>query len=126
MIARRGVTAAILVVGGGALATAAWVGGDPGLAIGLVVFYVLAAAIAYRWAGGQGDVAAMMRADADERQQNINRDALAMTARVMIIVALIGTIVQTARNLDPGAYGTMCLVSGVTFTVTVAVLRSRR
>ncbi len=68
----------------------------------------------------------MMRADADERQQNINRDALALTARVMIVVALIGTIVQTARGLDPGAYGTMCLVSGATFAVTVAVLRSRR
>jgi hypothetical protein len=32
---------------------------------------------------------------------------------VMIIVALIGTIVQTARDLDPGPCGTMCLVSGV-------------
>jgi hypothetical protein len=36
---RRGATAAVLAVGGGALAVATWLGGEPGLAVGLVVFY---------------------------------------------------------------------------------------
>ncbi len=122
----RGATAAVLLVGGGAIASAAWVGGDHGLALGLVVFYVVAALLAFRWAGGQGDVAAMMRTDGDERQRGIGREALAITGGVMTGVALVGLIVQTARDLDPGAYGTMCLVSGITYAVSVAVLRARR
>ena len=57
----RGATAAVLVVGGGAVAVACWVGGDHGLAIGLAVFYALAAVVAFLWSGGKGDIAAIMR-----------------------------------------------------------------
>ena len=39
---RRSATPGILLVGGGGLAVATWVGGDHGLAVGLIVFYVLA------------------------------------------------------------------------------------
>jgi hypothetical protein len=122
----RGATAAVLLVGGGAITAAAWAGGDPGLAIGLIVFYLIAAAIAFAWAGGRGDIAAMLRVDSDERQQSIGRDALAITGTILIFVALAGLVVQTARGLDPGPYGKMCVVSGVTYAAAVAVLRSRR
>jgi len=42
----RGATAAVLVVGGGGLAVATWIGGQHGLAVGLVAFYAVAAAVA--------------------------------------------------------------------------------
>ena len=126
MNARRGATAAVLLVGGGAIAAATWVGGDHGLAVGLVVFYVVAGAIAYLWAGGDGDVAAMMRVDGDERQRGIDRDAVAVTGMVLILFALGGTIVQTARSLDPGPWSLMCTVAGVTYCIALFVLRRRR
>ena len=50
-VGRRGATAAILVVGGGALAAATWIGGDHVLAMILVAFYALAAGVAFLWAG---------------------------------------------------------------------------
>ena len=122
----RGVTAAILVVGGGALAAATWAGGDHGLAIGLVAFYVAAAAVAYLWSGGKGDVAAIMRVAGDERQRSIDRDATAITGMAMSIAAIVGAIVETARNGSPGGFGVMCLVGGVTYSISVLALRHRR
>ena len=126
MIQRRGSTAAVLLVGGGALSAAVWIGGEHGLAIGLVVFYVVAAGIAYLWAGGQGDVAAIMRTGGDERQRKIDRTAIALAAYAMGAVALIGTIVQAARGQDPGGYGTMCLVGGVTYSASLFYLNKTR
>ena len=92
----RGVTAAVLIVGGGAVAAATWASGDHGLAIGLVVFYVVAAGVAYLWSGGKGDVAAIMRVGGDERQKGIDRDATAATGMAMSLAALVGAIGETA------------------------------
>jgi len=94
---RRLGTAGVLLVGGGALAVATWVGGDHGLAVGLVVFYVLAAGIAYVWSGRDTDVA-----------------------------AIIGAVINTAVNGDPGGYGVVCFFGGVTYAVAIVVLRRRR
>lgn len=88
----RGAAAAVLVVGGGAVAAASWIGGDHALAIGLVAFYVVAATAAFLWAGGQGDVAAIMRAGGDERQRGLDRDATAITGLVMSAVAVAGAV----------------------------------
>jgi hypothetical protein len=116
----------VLVVGGGAIAVATWVAGDHGLAIGLVVFYVVAAAIAYVWSGGKGDVAAIMRAGGDERQRGMDRDATAFMGLAMALVAIVGVIVQIARNANPTAYLVMCVVGGVSYSVSIAVVRRRR
>jgi hypothetical protein len=67
----RGAAVAVLVVVGGAVAVASWVGGDHGLAIGLVAIYAAAAVVAYLWSGGSGDIAALMRAGGDERQRGM-------------------------------------------------------
>lgn len=123
---KRGAAAAVLVVGGGAVAAASWVGGDHGLAIGLLVFYAVAATVAFVWAGGQGDVAAIMRAGGDERQRGLDRDATAITGLVMSFAAITGAVVQTARSADAGAYGLMCVVGGVTYTISLVLLRLRR
>jgi hypothetical protein len=122
----RGVTAAVLLVGGGAVAAATWASGDHGLAVGLVVFYVLAAGVAYLWSGGKGDVAAIMRVGGDERQKGIDRDATAITGMAMSLAALVGAIVETARDGDPGAFGVMCLVGGLSYVVALIALRYRR
>jgi hypothetical protein len=122
----RSASAAVLVVGGGAIAAATWVGGDHGLAIGLVVFYVVAASAAFLWAGGKGDVAAIMRVGGDERQRGLDRDATAITGMVMSLAAIVGAIIQTARTSDPGPYGVMCVVGGVSYVVGLIVLRRRR
>jgi hypothetical protein len=123
---RRSTTAIVLVIGGGAVAVATWTSGDHGLAVGLVAIYALAAVIAYLWSGGEGDVAAIMRVGGDERQRGIDRDATAVTGIAMALAAVTGSVIQTARNADPGAYGVMCAVGGITYTVSLIVLRHRR
>jgi len=125
-VLRRSATAGILLVGGGALAAATWVGGDHGLAVGLVVFYVVAAGTAYLWSRRDTDVAAIMRWEGDERQFGIDREANVISAHAMGIAAIIGAIVNTAVNGDPGGYGVICFVGGVTYAVALVVLRRRR
>jgi hypothetical protein len=122
----RGATAAVLVIGGGGVAIATWVGGDHGLAIGLVATYAVTAVIAYLWSGGKGDIAAIMRVGGDERQRGIDRDATAITGLVMALAAIVGAIIQTARSADPGAYGVICAVGGVTYSFSLIALRHRR
>lgn len=122
----RGATTAVLAVGGGALAVASWIGGDHGLAVGLLVFYAITGGIAYIWAGRDGDVAALMRVGGDERQRGMDREATAIAGLAVCAAAIIGAIVQTARSLDPGPYGLMCVVGGVSYTVSLIVLRRRR
>lgn len=122
----RVATAAVLVIGGGGVAIATWASGDHGLAVGLVAIYAAAAVIAYLWSGGSGDVAAIMRIGGDERQRGIDRDATAITGLALAVAALTGAIIQTARNADPGAYGVMCAVAGITYSISLIALRRRR
>jgi hypothetical protein len=122
---RRAATSAVLLVGGGAIATATWISGEHGFAVGLAVFYVVAAVIAWLWSGGKGDVAAIMRAGGDERQRGLDRDATTIAGYAMVIAAIAGTVVQVARGESPGGYGVMCVVGGVTYVVALLVLQRR-
>jgi len=122
----RGASVAVLVVGGGGLAAATWVGGDHGLAIGLIAFYAVAAGAAYIWSGRESDVGAIIRAGGDERQRRLDREATALAGLAMIAVAFIGAIVSAARNHgDIGAYGVICSVGGVTYALSLLVLKRR-
>jgi hypothetical protein len=122
----RTASAAILVVGGGAVAVAAWIGGGPGIAIGLVVFYALAAGAAYVWAGRDSDIGAILRAGGDERQTRLDRDATALAGLAMALTAIVGAVVSMALNGgDPGAYGVMCFVGGVTYAVALVILKRK-
>ena len=123
---KRAATSAVLLVGGGAIATATWVSGEHGLAVGLVVFYVVAAVIAWLWSGGKGDIAAIMRVGGDERQRSLDRDATIIAGYAMVFAAIAGAVVQIARGEGPGAYGVMCVVGGVTYVVALGVLQRRR
>ncbi len=126
--ARRGwVSPGILLVGGGALAAATWAGGAHGWAVGLSVFYLTAAGVAYAWSTRDSDTAAILRAAGDERQRRMDRDATAVAGLVMIVAAVAGAVVEAARHHgDPGAYGLMCAVGGISYALSLAVYRFRR
>ncbi len=122
----RGATAAVLVVGGGGLAAATWIGGDHGLAIGLVVFYAVAALAAYLWTGRDSDVAAILRVGGDERQRRLDLTATAYAGLAMAAAAIIGAIVSAARHGgDIGQYGVICVVGGLSYVIALAVLKRR-
>lgn len=121
----RGASALVLLVVGGAISVAAWIGGDPGLGIGLAIFYVVAAAIAYVWARGKGDIAAVMRAGGDERQRMLDQRATAVSGLAMSVAAIGGLIVESARGNDVGGYGVIAVVGGISYVVALVVLRLR-
>ena len=123
----RSAPAVTLVLLGGALTVGTWVGGQHGLALGLVAFYAVTSVVAYLWAGGKGDVAAIMRAGGDERQRSLDRDAAAVTGFVLCLAAVLGAAVEAARHGgNPGDFQLMCVVGGLTYVVSLAVLRRRR
>src|SRR3954469_21699450 len=122
----RTASAAVLALGGGALAAATWVGGEHMLSIGLIAFYALAASLAYLWAGRDSDVGAIMRVGGDERQRRLDRDAPALSGLAMGLAALVGAIVSAARNHgDIGGYGLICFVGGVTYVLSLSILKRR-
>jgi predicted tellurium resistance membrane protein TerC len=120
----RGATSAVLIVGGGALCVGTWVGGEHGLAVVLFGFCLLAAVVAYLWSGRDSDVAAIIRAGGDERQRRLDRDATAISGLAMATAAIIGAVVESARNHgDIGAYGVIAAVGGLSYVVSLLVLR---
>jgi hypothetical protein len=116
----------ILLVGGGAVAIGAWAGGHPGVAALVIGAYVMLAAIAFVWSGGRGDVAAIMRGGGDERQVAIDLRATALASVATAMFAVGGAVVNIARTGgDPGAYGVICMVFGISYGVALAVLHRR-
>jgi hypothetical protein len=122
----RTASSAILVLGGGALAVATWAGGDRGLSIALIVFYAIAAGLAYLWAGRDSDVGAILRVGGDERQRRLDRDATAMAGLAMGLTAVVGATVSAARHSgDIGGYGLICMVGGIAYVVSLLMLQRR-
>ncbi len=70
------------------------------------------------WAVVQG-------ADADERQQSINLEAMRWSYYAVVLVAVGGFFVEVATG-DPGAFTLVASVGGFTHMVSIAVLRRRR
>jgi hypothetical protein len=124
--ARRALSAIVLAAGSLALSAAIWASGSHGFALGVLVFYVVATIVAYRWAGGRGDVAAILSSGGDERQRGLERDATAITGLSMTLVALAGAIVSVARTGNAGDFGVVCLVGGATYAVALSVLQRCR
>ena len=122
----RGAAAAILLIGGGVVAMAAWLGGDPGVAAAVFVAYVVLAVIAFIVAGRSGDIAAIMRGAGDERQRAIDLRATAAAGIVTTIFTVGGAIVSIARTGgDPGQYGTVCVVLGISYGAALVILKRR-
>jgi hypothetical protein len=96
------------------------------VAAGVIVAYVVLAVIAFIWSGRRGDVAAIMRGGGDERQRSIDLRATAAAGIVTSIVTVSGAVVNIARTGgDPGPYGVVCMVFGISYGVALAVLRWR-
>ena len=122
----RRLATAMTLIGGGGLAAATWISGDHGWAIGIAAAYLVLAGVTYVWSGRSGDIAVTLRAGGDERQRGLDRDALALSAQATTVVAVVGAIVQIARTGDPGVYGLLCAVSGLTYAGGLLAFRLRR
>ena len=122
----RAVSVAPLLIIGGALAAAFWIGGHPAIAGIVIAIYAVFAVVAFVWGGGGGDVAAILRGGSDERQHDIDLRATAVAGTVTALFTIVAAILNVARTGgDPGAYGVVCLVFGISYGVALAVVRRR-
>ncbi len=122
---RRLVVTGVMVVGGGALALGALAGGQPLLAAMLAVLIAGFAAITYRWSGGGGDVAALLRSSGDERQRMIDMRSTAFAGVATILFCLGGGVVDLARGGTGNPWTLICAVSGVAYALALGILRRR-
>jgi uncharacterized membrane protein YfcA len=123
---RRGATTIAMVVVGLALSSALWAHGEREFALGVFGACALLGALAYAWAGGEGDVAAVLGSRADERQRSLDRDATAIAGLVTIVAAIAGAVASVASTGNAGSYGLLCVVAGVSYAAGLAALRRRR
>ena len=123
---RRALSAVVLATGGLALSAAIWASGNHGFAAEVLSFYGVASIVTYRWAGGRGDVAAILSTRPDERQRGLDRDATAISGLAVTVVALVGAVVAVARTGNPGDFGVICLVSGASYVIALGAMRRRR
>jgi hypothetical protein len=99
----------------GDVATAVWAAGIM-LAYGAVL-------VAF---SRRSEVAALLRDSGhDERQAQINLRASALTAYSVILLAVGMGFVELARGRDPGPWGVICAVAGLTYLVSIIVLSRR-
>jgi hypothetical protein len=99
----------------GDVATAVWAAGIM-LAYGAVL-------VAF---SRRSEVAALLRDSGhDERQVQINLRASALTAYSVILLAVVMGFVELARGRDPGPWGVICAVAGLTYLVSIVVLSRR-
>jgi hypothetical protein len=125
MTARRWATTATLAAGGAAVTLAAWVGGEPYLAVALAVIYVVCCGVAFLWSRGSGDVAALIRLTGDERQRLIDLRATAVAGLATLAFCLGGAIVDLARGGTGNPWALICAIGGLAYVVALAVLRRR-
>jgi hypothetical protein len=113
VLAAGGYTAVFLARGD--VATAVWAAGIM-LAYGAVL-------VAF---SRRSEVAALLRDSGhDERQVQINLRASALTAYSVILLAVVMGFVELARGRDPGPWGVICAVAGLTYLVSIVVLSRR-
>jgi uncharacterized membrane protein len=104
-----------------------WAGGSGRGAVVVGGLYAAMALAAWIWTGRRSEVAAILRSDGDERIRQIDRDATAVTGVILCLAAVVGAVVETAlHHGNPGAFGLMCLIGGISYCTALVVLRSRR
>ncbi|HEY8729695.1 MAG TPA: hypothetical protein VIL94_08930 [Acidothermaceae bacterium] len=123
--AKRLLGTGFVVVLGGAETVGAWAGGHHGLAVGIGAFYVIASLGVYVWSGRRGDVAALLRADGDERQRQLDMRATAIAGLVMIVCCIAGAVVNLAHGGSGGPWAVLAAVGGLAYAVALAGLRHR-
>jgi hypothetical protein len=119
-------TGAFLLMPGAALAVAAWIGGEPYLAVMVFALFLVCSVVMYLWSGRGGDVAALLRVQGDERQKLIDLRATAVAAGTVLVFCLAGMVVDLARGGAGNPWALICAVGGVSYSVALAVIRHRQ
>lgn len=114
------------LVGGVMVALVALVAGVIGrdVVFGLLAFAVVVAFTVYV-CFSRTEWAAVQRADADERQRDINMRAMQIAYMVVVVVAVIGWLDEVARGPHAGPFTLICAVGGFTHMGAIAYLRRR-
>ena len=74
----------------------------------------------------RSEVATLLRDSGhDERQARISLRASALTAYAVILVAVAMSFVELARGHQPGPWGVICAVAGLTYITSIFVLTRR-
>jgi predicted membrane channel-forming protein YqfA (hemolysin III family) len=74
----------------------------------------------------RSEVAAVLRGHSrDERRAFIDLRATAVAAYAMIVACLVVVFVDLARGLNPGAWGTIAVVGGVSYLAGVILFSQR-
>ncbi len=106
------------VTGGAAL-----IGGDVPLAIfGFLLLTAFGAFLAF----SRSEIAVIGSADADERQRQIDTEAVRFSYQAVVFVAVAGFVWELTRGDGPGAFTIVCSVGGFTYLAAIAVLKRRR
>jgi hypothetical protein len=74
----------------------------------------------------RSEVAAILRDDSrDERRLAINLRASAVSLQVIVLVALTMAFIRLASGHDPGTWGTICAVGGVSYLAGIIFFARR-
>lgn len=119
------VVPAVALALGGAIFTAAWVGGKPGLGTAMLAIMAAYAALLLLL-GGRSDVVGVMRGQpADERYRSFDLRATAFAATVLAVVIIGGFLYEMARGGDGEPYSLFGLVFLVSYVAALVWLRWR-
>lgn len=115
----------VAVAGGVLYLVAGLLGDRTGLGVcGLVIMLVFALAL---WlARRRSETVQGLLDRRDERINSIDLTATALTGGVLVVVLVVGFAVSVARGGDGSPYDWLAAVGGVTYIVSVIVLRLRR
>jgi phosphatidylserine synthase len=100
------------------------VGGHP--QEGTLAFAIMVVFAIFLLAGNRSDTVRALRGDGrDERFELIQLKAATLAARLVLLAAVVGFLVEVARGNPGSPYGWLCALGGVTFLASVLWQRSR-
>ena len=114
----------LALLGGGAYLIASWIGGNPGLGVGMFVIMVAYAALLLL--GGRVEFLRALRGQFDdERYQTFDLRATAYAGGITILVLIGGFIHELAQGKDGQPYSLLCAIFGVSYIASLIWLRWR-
>jgi hypothetical protein len=109
---------------GGVYLVAAWVGGRPGLGVGMAAIMVVVAALLL--AGGRSEVVRVLRGQpTDEMWRSFDVRATLFASFVSIVVMVGAVVYEIARGQDGQPYALLCFVGGVSYLAALIWFRWR-